>query len=254
MDFVNARSAARMEETALQFKNGIHYALTQDPHGEMRFDSLKSKKVMLVSPDKQIRIFTWDVRSADLSHTSFGFLQAYNKKSKQYELYELKDRSESVRDPENTTLDCSKWYGAYYFSISEKKYKKKKYYILLGWDGNNQSTNKKLIEILSINDKGFPKFGADPVLSDEKGKFKKRIIFEYKAGLVMSLRFDEEKDGILFDHLSPSETGLEGVYSFYGPDFTYDMLHFKDGKWQYVKNVDARNEKERTDKYFNSPK
>jgi hypothetical protein len=214
---------------------------------------LKKFKVMLESEDKQVRIFTWDVKANDGTHTYYGFVQAYHRKSKKYEVYELRDKSETIKDPENALLDNTKWYGCYYFSLVEVKYKKKKYYVLLGWDGNNRNTNKKIIDVLTLNDKGFPKFG-DAIFADEKGKIKKRIIFEYKAGLTMSLRYDTDAPGIVFDHLSPSDPNLEGMYSYYGPDFTYDMLAFKDGKWQYIKGVDARNPKDRMDKHFNTPK
>lgn len=252
IDFVHSKGPEKTSAASKLFLDALYSALLQDPKCELAFDSLKKYKVAIESSDKQVRIFTWDVLAKDFTHTYFGFIQAYNRKSKKYEVYELKDRSESIRDPENASLDNTKWYGAYYYSISEVKYKKKKYYMLLGWDGNNQNTSKKLIDVLTLNEKGFPKFG-DAILSDEKGKIKRRLIFEFKAGLVMSLRFDEDSKGILFDHLSPSEPSLEGVYSFYGPDFSYDMLVFKEGKWLYVKNVDARNPKDKTDKYFNTP-
>jgi hypothetical protein len=46
---------------------------------------------------------------------------------------------------------------------------------------------------------------------------------------------------IVFDHLSPIESGIEGVYKFYGPDFSYDGYEFKAGKWRYRSNLDVRN-------------
>lgn len=57
---------------------------------------------------------------------------------------------------------------------------------------------------------------------------------------------------ILFDHLGPSEDGLEGQYQFYGPSFQTDGLAFKDGKWTFIENVDARN-KDHYDSKFNNP-
>jgi hypothetical protein len=253
IDFVNSKGEIKISEASKNFSNGLKTALVKDPRAEFVFDSLRKYKVMLESSDKQVRIFTWDVPANDFTHMYYGFVQAYNRKSKKYEVYELKDKSETIRDPENAMLDNTKWFGACYYSIIETKYKKKKYYTLLGWDGNNRNTNKKLVDVLTLNEKGFPKFG-DAIFSDEKVKMKKRMIFEFKAGLVMSLRYDEDSQGIIFDHLSPSDPSLEGVYSFYGPDFSYDMLQFKEGKWQYIKNVDARNPKDKLDKHFTPPK
>ena len=104
-----------------------------------------------------------------------------------------------------------------------------------------------------FNEKGFPKFG-DGIFLSENGKVKKRILFEYKAGVVMHLRYNEESNVIIFDHLSPSDPNLEGQFEFYGPDFSYDMFEFKEGKWNYVKEIDARNGKDKTDKYFHPPR
>ncbi len=253
LEFIQSKNEIKRTETGKQFFLGLKSALAQDTKLEFAFDSLKKYKVMLESPDKQVRIFTWDLLADDATHTYYGLIQAYNRKSKKYEVYELKDRSEGMRDPENASLDNTKWFGAYYYEIREVKYKKKKHYILFGWDGNTMSSDKRIIEVLHFDSKGFPKFG-DAILFNEKGKLRKRIIFEYRAGVVMTLRFDEEKNGIIFDHLSPSNPGLEGQYEFYGPDFSYDMLRFKDGKWLYEKNVDARNPKDKMDKHYKDPK
>ena len=252
IDFVRSPNVVKKNDNSKKFSAGLKLALAKDAKAEFVFDSLKKYRVMLESPDKQVRIFTWDVQADDGTHTFYGFIHAYNRKSKKFEVYELKDKSEGMRDPENALLDNSKWFGAYYYQIAEIKYKKKKKYVLLGWDGNNRMSNKRLIDVLYFDSKGFPKFG-DGIFPKENGKIVKRDIFEYKAGVFMSLRYDEEKKVIIFDHLSPSDPNLEGQYEFYGPDFSYDMLEFKDGKWQYVKNVDAKNEKDKTDKYFHTP-
>ena len=253
IDFVHSPNELKKNDNSKRFSDGLKAALARDTKAEFAFDSLRKYKVMLESPDKQVRIFTWDLQSEDRTHTYYGFVQAFNKKTKQYDVFELKDRSDAIRDPENALLDNAKWFGAYYYQLAEIKYKKKKYYVLLGWDGNNSTSNKRVIDVLYFNDKGFPKFG-DAIFSDEKGKIKKRIIFEFQAGVVMSLRYDEEKQEIVFDHLSPSNPNLEGQYEFYGPDFSYDKLRFKAGKWEYVKDVDARNDKDKTDKYYKTPK
>ncbi|MBI3503072.1 MAG: hypothetical protein HY063_14900 [Bacteroidetes bacterium] len=254
MDFVHSSNEVKKNDNSKKFSAGLKLALEKDVKAEFTFDSLRNARVMLESPDKQVRIFTWDVLAEDGTHTFYGFIHSYNRKSKKFEVYELKDKSEEMRgkEIENATLDNTKWYGAYYFQLAEFKYKKKKQYVLLGWDGNNLMSNKKLIDVLSFDSKGFPKFG-DAIFSKDNGKIVKRIIFEYKAGIYMSLRYEEEKNAIVFDHLSPSDPNLEGQYEFYGPDFTYDMLQFQDGKFIFVKNVEARNPKDRTDKYFHIP-
>jgi len=251
--FAHASNEVKKNDNSKKFSDGLKHALDMDKSIDFPFDSLKKYKIMLESPDKQVRVFTWDVESEDGTHVYYGFIQAYNRKSKKYEVYQLNDKSDAIKDPENAILDNTKWFGAYYYEIAQMKYKKSKYYILLGWDGNNRITNKRLIDVLYFSEKGFPKFG-DAIFVTDNGKTKKRVIFEYQAGVFMSLRYDEEKQAIVFDHLSPSNANLEGQFQFYGPDFTYDMMEFKEGKWQYVKNVVPRNDKDKTDRYFHTPK
>ena len=57
----------------------------------------------------------------------------------------------------------------------------------------------------------------------------------------MMLRFDEREELIVFDHLAPMEPKYEGDRSYYGPDFSYDALEFKKGKWILIENVELRN-------------
>ena len=253
IDFVRSASAKLKTENSANFLKALEVALLSDSKGQLAFDSLFKYKALIQTPDKQVRIFTWDVEADDGTHTYYGFIHAYIKKFKKYELYKLTDKSEGIRDPENAVLDNTKWFGAYYYEIIPVKYRKKIQYVLLGWDGNSRISNKRLIDVLYFSDKGFPKFGAS-VFSNEQGKIKKRIIFEFQSELFMSLKYDASKESIMFDHLSPSNPSLEGQYSFYGPDFSYDMLQFKKGKWIYLKDVLPRNGKDKSDKYFNSPK
>lgn len=253
LDFSHAKNQIKKTETCKNFTEGLRQVLTQDVNAKLAFDSLKKYRVLIESPDRTVRIFTWDLEAEDKTHTYYGFIHSYSRKQKKYEVFELKDKSDGIRDPENAALDNTKWYGAFYYQIAEIKHKRKKYYVLLGWDGNNIMTDKRIIEVLYFDSKGFPRFG-DAIFPKEDGKTVKRVIFEFKAGVFMSLKYDAEKQIIIFDHLSPANPGLEGQYEFYGPDFTYDMLELKKGKWVYVKNVDARNPKNRADKVYKNPK
>jgi hypothetical protein len=253
LDFSYAQNEVKKTHACKNFTEGLRQALSQDVNAELTFDSLKKYRVLIESPDRKVRVFTWDFEAEDNTHTYFGFIHAYNPKQKKYEVFELKDKSSIIRDPENALLDNTKWYGAYYYQIAEIKHKKKKYYVLLGWNGNNIMSDKRIIDVLYFDSKGFPKFG-DAIFPKENGKIVKRVIFEFQNGVFMSLKYIPEKQIIIFDHLSPANPVLEGQYEFYGPDFTYDMLELKKGKWVYVKNVDARNPKSKTDNFYNHPR
>ncbi|NJK97401.1 MAG: hypothetical protein HC905_23045 [Bacteroidales bacterium] len=53
----------------------------------------------------------------------------------------------------------------------------------------------------------------------------------------MMLNYDEMLKSIVFDHLAPSESRYTGQYEFYGPDFSFDGLIFKENQWVLVEDV-----------------
>ena len=85
---------------------------------------------------------------------------------------------------------------------------------------------------------GVPAFGGEFQLELQKVK---RMILEYSAQLVVSIKFDEKLQMIVLDHLAPFETMFTGNYRFYGPDGSYDGLKFEKGSFLLQKDVDARN-------------
>lgn len=206
----------------------------------------------LRSPDNTFRIINWNLPMEDGTHQYYGFIQSYSKKTRKQELFKLIDMSDEIPNPENYVSDNKKWYGMLYYKIISVKYKNITYYTLLGWDGNNNLSQKKFIEPISFSSGGTPKFGGADFEIEKKNP--KRIVYEYSANIVMSLKYDEQAQLIVADHLSPINQGLEGQYQFYGPDFTYDAYRFKKGKWIHEKNYDARNEKSKLDNMYNDPK
>ena len=105
---------------------------------------------------------------------------------------------------------------------------------MLGWKGNNQRSTKKVIDVLYFSGSkaqfGFPFFKKEKV-------YKSRVIFEYNSQAVMSLRYEEKKKMIIFDHLS-SGKGIQ-MASISGPDGTYDSFLFKNGRWELLEDVDV---------------
>ena len=204
------------------------------------FDTLKSIAV-LVPSDKSFRIFNWELSFSDNSIGYYGLIQSSSKKKNQVQVVELKDNSAQIKKPESATLDASNWYGAHYYKLIETQKKKKKYYTLLGANWSNVLIRKKIIDVVSIGPDGKIKFG-DAIFQNNKQSFK-RVLFHYAAEISMSLRYDENKQMILFDHLVPREPQLKGQYEFYGPDMSIDGYTFSKGKWNLKEDIDARNEK-----------
>lgn len=204
------------------------------------FDSLSTKISIIDSPDEQFRIFTWNILSNRGEYENFGYLQVYDKDKDYYKYYPLIDKADLLTNPTETTVMPSNWYGAIYYQIIKKEYKNNTCYVLLGWDGNSLFSNRKIIDVFSL-DNNIPQFGK-AVFSIEK-TFKKRIVFEYSSKANMALDYIKKKDIIVFDHLSPSRPIYTGKYEFYGPDFSYDALFYEDGIWVYKQDIDIRNNK-----------
>lgn len=202
------------------------------------FDSLKNIG-KIVSPDNKLRIFTWNLPYINGTHKYFGFIQYYPPNENKFLLYKLIDCSDNYESPENLILSDTSWLGALYYEIIEKKYKGFTYYTLIGFDFNSLLTAKKIIEVLYFKDDKVPVFGK--AIFNYQNKLCNRIIFEYSSKVSMGLKYNRDLKMIVFDHLSPSKPSYTGHFMYYGPDFSYDGLDFKDGIWHEVRDVDVRN-------------
>ncbi len=207
------------------------------------FDSIKTLAV-LRSSDKKLRIYNWILplqRGNEFRY--FGFIQVYNKKTKLVQTIALSEKKWPNDSAEMMKLVTDNWYGALYYKLLYHKYKKKEYYTLLGWQGKDLQSTRKVIDIITFNKEKI-QFGS-PVFKTG-GKAKTRVVFEYNAQATMSLKYDEKEEWIVYDHLSPSDPRPEAknMFSLYGPDMSYDALKFDKGFWVIQKNVQPRNTKE----------
>ena len=211
------------------------------PHSfDYPFDSLKTIS-RLQPDDKSFKLFSWNMPKDDGTFAYFGYVQSKEPKTGNPKFVKLIDKSDEIQAPETKSLSPKNWFGTHYYKIVQTSYKKEKFYTLLGIDFNNRSTRKKIVDVIEFDRLGNVFFG-DNIFDYEK-KNPKRIVFEYSAEVSMSLRFDETKGMIVFDHLAPMKEDLVGQFQFYGPDFSYDGLKFKKGKWIQVIDIDARNPK-----------
>lgn len=242
---LNAQLLILLEET-----------LNQPNSFDFPFDSLKKDIGILTSPDNKFRIINWNIEKNDGTHQYYGFIQekyvVAKKKTESVLLFPLIDKSPEIRNPENTISDNKKWFGMLYYKIIPVKIKKKTFYTLLARDMNDKLSQKKIIDVLTFDSNGNPRFGAD-VFSLPK-KYPKRVIFEYASSCIFALKYNETMDMIVFDRLAPIEPQLEGQYQYYcTSDFEYDGLKIKKGKWVFQADVAPKNQKDNTDKNYNSP-
>ena len=224
-------------EKALITENSFNYP----------FDSLITI-ARLKSEDNKFRIFNWLLKKADGTYEYFGFIQAWNKKLKKHILYPLKDNSENIKTLETQLLEPINWYGVLYYKIIYNKYRGKRTYTLLGWDGNDKQSQKKIIDVISFNSKDKPVFGA--AIFKYNKKIMKRIVFEYNSTVSFSLKYEKQymlygkkkRKMIVFNRMGPLESEMVNNKEFYFPEINiFDAFLFKNGKWIHIKDVDARN-------------
>jgi hypothetical protein len=209
---------------------------------EFNFDSLSRDAEILKSPDEKFRIINWNVETKEGTHKYYGFIQVKNKKSGRLDLYPLNDVSETVKSPETYNGDHSKWFGMLYYKIIPCE----GYYTLLGWDGNDRLSTKKIVDVLSFKPDGSPYFGKN-VFNNIPKKFPKRLILEFSGECTISVKYHDDKNMIVYNHVAPPDPYLEGMYPYYVPDGSFDGLEYKRGAWTYVADVNIKNPKSRND-------
>jgi len=241
----------------LRKKANEHYlsmlqdALKLDNSFAYPFDSL-SDIGRLKAPDGSFRIYQWNIPQSDGTQQYYGFIQRINPVTKKTDLFKLTDKSAEIKNPESQSLDYKKWFGCLYYKIIRNKSGKNIYYTLLGWDGHSSLTWKKIIDVLWFDKDGSPKFGEALFMM---GKLpKKRIVFEFRAEMIMALKYDEARGMIIFDNLAPEAAEGVGIYESYVMDGSYNAFFFHKGKWQYAPEVDALNPKRPIDKLYQDPK
>ena len=257
----NSKTDIDKQKYNKQLLNTFEVVLNKANSFNYPFDSL-SDIALLIPPDKTFRIINWNVPYNDGTQEYFGFIQHKHiqikkkglfkkEKTETITLYPLIDKSSEIKNPENFIGDNKKWFGMLYYKIITRKTKNKTYYTLLAWDGNDKLTAKKIIDVLTFDANGTPRFGADIFNIPKKNP--KRVIFEYSATCTMSLKYNIKKDSIVFDHLAPAQPQLEGQYQYYCTDMSYDGFGFKNGKWNYGMDVHVTNQKDATDKLYKDP-
>lgn len=235
--FLDLKTTESEKESMLGRFNTLLKEVLENPESiHYPFSALKSVSV-LTSPEHNFRIFTWFT----LSHSGYaahGMIQYINQK-KQSTAYDLTPMADIPRNILFKTLNTDAWLGVVYYDMIEFKQKSKKFYLLLGFDGNNGITHKKVIDVLYFAPNGSPRFGS-PVFTIDKRQAN-RVMFEYSAKAKFTLKYYEKSKVIVYDHLAPERPELEGQYPYYVPDLSYDALKLEHGKWTYKEDFDARN-------------
>jgi hypothetical protein len=150
-------------------------------------------------------------------------------------LFPLLDKTATIENLNNAALSNDNWIGVIYYKILLNTYNNQKYYTLLGYDENSYRSTKKRIEVLTFNQNGKPVFGAAPFF-DLAGGRQARFDIEYKKDANALLRYDNELNLILFDHLIPENNEPQKKYT-YVPDGDYEAFKWQNGQWLHVDKV-----------------
>lgn len=237
-----------------EFEEILREMMTYNETFTHNFDTLARLISTIKSPDGAFRIFNWNMEYGEFKeHKYYCLIMKKDPKSGEFVIIELFDHSEDYYyEAEFKALTDKKWYGCLYYEIVPIEKGFKTQYTLLGWDGKNNMSNQKIIETMKFHKKDAVKFGEAMFKSDDD-KTKRRVIFEYTEDAVMSLKHSKTKkeEMIVFDHLSPISPAVD-IPSWYAPDLSFDAYVLQNGKWVYVKDVDARTGKKFKSKY-NTP-
>ena len=200
------------------------------------------------SEDDAVRLVNWNILRAD-GTAGYHCVVLHRDAKGMVQATVLRDTTDLSDDNmEGRKLMPDAWYGALYYRVVTEKYKKRQHYLLIGWDGKGNFSNRKVVDVLSFM-KGKAILG-EPVIRFEK-KLRHRLVFEYAEDVTMFLNFDERLGMVVMDHLAPKEPYLKGNYQFYGPDMSHDGLRFEEGKWLYEPDIDVRNRGIRRENYSN---
>lgn len=231
-----------------KFKAVLEEVLTNNASFDADFSKVEKISVLKAH---QLKLYNWTLPHTDGTYTYFAFTQ-FKTADEKVIVTELIDKSAELDKLETKTFTANTWFGALYYEIIHDKKIGEDYYTVLGWDGNNLMTNKKVIDVIVVDNKGNIKLGA-PIFKMEK-RTQRRVIFEYSKNASMSLKYHPKQQQIIFDFLVPSSSRVKGIYEYYGPALdTFDALTLNKNKWVYEKDVKIQLDKSAKDKNWNDP-
>ena len=232
-DIMFGKTMSDRENANNGFIKILKEVLSYEKSFRYKFDSLSTISI-LEPEDQSFKLFNWILKSDNGAFKYFALIQYKNKKRGKYEIIELNDNSENIRNPNNLNLDSKNWYGCLYYKIIYIKKSGRKFYTFLGWDGNDGKSTKKIIDILIFGGKNKVRFGL-PIF-----KLKDRKILESDSKTTFSLNYNEKNKSIYFNNLIPIKKELKGMEEYYIPEGSFNSFEYVNGKWVFKEDIDAK--------------
>ena len=233
-----SRRFERRKAACYQFIPKLISALRADNSFYYPFDSL-SEVSKIYPPDSSFRILTWQMHYPKGRFRYYGVIQMRSQKMK---IYPLRDLRDTLPFHTQCILTKDNWYGQIYYRIIERTYKQKTYYTLFGFEAADFISRRKIVDILTFDANGSPRFGAPLFCRSDTNRFRvrdtlNRFFIEYKWSASPTLNYDNNKEMIVFDHLAPPDPSANGVYLAYTQDGTYEGYKWLTDHWEWVEKV-----------------
>lgn len=214
---------------ALKINNSFYYG----------FDSLNHIS-KVYAPDSTFRIFTWQLQQRN----KFRYYGVIQMRSGVLKMFPLVDKSDTMETHPQQILSHNSWYGCLYYNILLHVINKKKHYTLFGYERADILAKRKILEVLSFDEKGNPVFGA-PIFHfdyNDSSRLKmkdtlNRFFIEYKAKASPTMNYDKNLQLIVYDHLAPPSDKARDAYFTYVQDGTYEGFKWVSDHWQWMERV-----------------
>lgn len=230
-----AREFVKLLVEALKYENAFQY----------RFDSIPYL-AKVYPEDSSFRIFTFQVILDNYTFVHYGAIQL-NRKN--LALIPLKDWSDTFPVTPTGQFTNKNWYGAVYYKIFTKQVKGKPLYFLFGYDQNDALSDKKFIEPMQFISDTLVRFGypifekinpediridpktKKPLPTKRTQKLLYRYTLEYRKGGSPALRYEKDKNRILFEHLESIDKKAPDVGFMKLPEGSYEGFVWENNKW-----------------------
>ena len=185
----------------------------------------------VVTPqDSTFRIITWQVEEDLQTFRYYGYIQFLSR----IDHPPLEFRDTRSLTSEYASFDQGTWYGAIYYGIQPfKTQDKTDAYLLLGFNAHTPTINQRVAEVLILQSSGAT-FGSPVFNPTDSTEVKSRIILEYTDVASATMRFDREKELLIYDHVIPITTP-EGPALV--PDGSYHGYRYTNGMWHFIDSV-----------------
>jgi len=196
------------------------------------FDSLTAIK-HIISPDGRFKFFSWQVDLGDGTYRQRGAMQLPTKEG-QLKLLPFFDNSDFIQNITLGVYDRKKWIGAIYYDIIPMEYNGKTIYTLLGFDENNTSVSKKIIEVLRFENEepilggDFFKFTPDPTYPIGTVD---RFVYSFKKGSNAIIKYEKLQNRIILSELASTENDLKNQETLV-PSGNFKYLDWINNKWE----------------------